>query len=118
MAGELTGWRNKAKAAAFAEANGYDPTLADRALHQAYLAVFGDAKSEHVQMVLADLATFAGFYQIPAPDEVDPIGLARGIGKREVFARIFHFLTLSDRDLSELEEAARDEAAATLQGET
>ena len=110
--GELLGWRTRAKIEALAKARNLDADLGDDALTEAYKAVFERPNDPHVQMVLADLAGFSGFYQVAPPNDFTAGSLDRREGRREVFARIFSRLLLSERDLSDLEAASMDEADA------
>lgn len=121
MAGELEGWRTRAKADAYIQQQAHlneaeRQSLADSMLLEAYRSVFA-TNDPHVQMVLADLAAFSGFYQVAHPDVTDVGHVLRREGKREVFARIWSFLTINERGLSDFEEAARSEAAASLRGD-
>lgn len=83
--------------------------LSDAHLVAAYNSVFAQGR-EDVEMVLSDLANFAGFYKV-AERGASADELNFDEGKRAAFARIWSFLTLTDRQLEELENAARDEAA-------
>lgn len=76
-------------------------------LAAAYHDVFSKA-DESTEMVLADLATFCGFYQVPPPGTTSD-EMHRDAGRREAFARILSFLTLSSERMQALEEAARQE---------
>ena len=112
MAGELTGWRSRAKLEAYAESEGMDPSIGDAALIEAYRAVLGSTNDAHVQMVMADLAGFSGFYQVSRPYDDGLGSLERREGRREVFAHIFSKLMFSERNLSALESAAINEGDA------
>ena len=85
---------------------------ATQTLTQAYRNLF-DAKAtrREAQMVLADLASHSGFYQMAAPG-ASTGELAEANGKRTVYGRLFRFLRLSDDEVRALEEAARQEALA------
>ena len=77
----------------------------------AYHNVF-DIRNEDVQIVLADLADYTGFYRvngegIPADDR------AFSDGKRAAFGRLFRFLNLTDEEKAALVQAARTEAIAS-----
>ncbi len=82
---------------------------ADANLVAAYNSVFAQGR-EDVELVLADLAEFSGFYKV-ADRGTSADQLNFDEGKRLAFARIWSFLTLTDKQLEELENAARDEAA-------
>lgn len=79
-------------------------------LVSAYHDVFSKA-DESTEMVLADLALFCGFYQVPPPGTPSD-EMHRDAGRREAFGRILSFLTLSPERMQALEVAAR------LEGET
>jgi hypothetical protein len=79
-------------------------------LARAYLSVFGQ-KTEDVELVLADLADFCGFYNV-APPGLSGDQLQYDAGKRASFGRLFSFLSLSDERLAALEKAARAENEA------
>lgn len=64
-------------------------------------------------MVLADLASHSGFYQVLPPGAAAS-ELAEANGKRAVFGRLFRFLRLSEEEVRGLEEAARQEALADV----
>jgi len=96
-------WRTAA-----VRANRQGPAQAEKALADAYRSLFADGREE-VEMVLTDLATFCGFYAVEAAG-VDGNTLNHAAGRRAAFARIFHFLSLSDEQSAALEEAARLEA--------
>lgn len=85
-----------------------------RAAHrlvQAYREVFGKSR-EDVEIVLADLAAFSGFYRVTPPEAGD---LAYNEGKRAVYARIFSLLRMTDEEIRGLEEAARHEAVVSAE---
>ncbi len=81
-------------------------------LANAYLTVF-DRRREHVQIVLADLASFTGFYAV-TPAEAPPNTRAYADGKRAAFERLFYFLNLTDEERGFLEKAARLETNVSL----
>lgn len=97
------GWRTTAKGS-------HGEQHRDLRLVTAYKEVF-EKNSESVELVLADLAQFTGFYQVMPPD-TPPSELAHSNGLRAAFGRLFHFLSLTEDDLRELETAARLEARA------
>lgn len=81
-------------------------------LTRAYRNLFeGRATAQEAQMVLADLASHSGFYQV-LPSGAGLEELAEANGKRAVFGRLFRFLRLTEEEVRELEEAARQEALA------
>lgn len=94
-------WRSKVR-----QENG--PARQEKKLVQAYNEVFGK-ETEAVEMVLADLASFTGFYGV-APPGTSGDALQYDAGMRAAFGRLFHFLSLSDEQLQALEEAARAES--------
>jgi hypothetical protein len=100
------GWRNRAKLEAYA-----DKPTADTRLIMAYQNIFAKG-GEDVELILADLAAFCGFYQVEQGG-VTADDLNHHAGRRAVFGRIFSFLALSDSQLAALEQASRDEAAST-----
>lgn len=77
----------------------------------------GKGNERDAQIVLADLADYAGQYQVvqpPAPPEVYVDHNAR----RAVFGRILTFLQLGEDRLKALEEAAlREQHATAKEGE-
>lgn len=79
-------------------------------LTKAYRDVFL-RKDESVEIVLADLANFCGFYKVP-PIGSPPETLLVDQGLRAAFGRLFSFLSLPEDRLKALEEAARREAIA------
>lgn len=79
-------------------------------LAKAYREVF-QRDSEAVEIVLADMANFMGFYKVP-PIGAPPETLLVDQGLRAAFGRLFSFLSLSEDRLAALEEAARREAMA------
>ncbi len=93
---------------------------ARQALAEAYLDVFvprRTASEAQKQMVLADLANASGFYRVSGP-EMSGETRAFMDGMRAVYGRVFRFLHLSEQEVRELEEAARQEAIAdSEQGE-
>lgn len=76
-------------------------------LANAYRDVF--KRGEQPEMILADLAQFTGFYAVAEPNTSNE-ALQYNAGQRAAFARILHFLTLSDTDMQGLEQAARAES--------
>lgn len=84
------------------------PAQSEQALCTAYRDVFG-VKKESVQLVMADLAAFTGFYQV-VPQGTPNEALQYQEGSRAAFARIYHFLSLTDEQLMALEQAARSES--------
>ncbi len=89
------------------------PVEVDLELIDAYKHVFKEhSKDAQVDRVLADLAEFTGYYDVP-DEELNPTALtyARDAGRREVFARILFLLGVS----SGYREALR--AIAMLQRE-
>lgn len=83
---------------------------AEEALVRAYHSVFL-RDDEAVELVLADLANFCGFYKVAPPGTAGDT-LQYEAGSRAAFGRLFHFLSLSDERLAALEKAARAEAEA------
>lgn len=84
-------------------------------LTQAYRNVFsGNPSRDDQQIVLADLANVSGFQRV-FPSEVSTEVLRYSEGKRALYAHIFSFLSLSPSDVSDLEQAARREAAIDQQ---
>lgn len=81
------------------------PARASLALVEAYKAVF--TRSQHGEMVLADLATYSGFYAVG--EYPDPDRLMYQEGMRAVYARIHQHLSLPSERRKELEEAVRRE---------
>lgn len=100
-----TGWRNRARAARQSSA-----TDADLRLINAYRSLFQVGR-EDAEIVLADLATHCGFYQVEAAG-VDGNDLNHQAGRRAAFGRIISFLSLSDDQLAAMEQASRDEASS------
>lgn len=99
------GWRTRARALRLTD----NPALADAKLTAAYNSVFTQGR-EDVEMVLSDLAEHCGFYKTSERgSSADDLNFDEG--KRAAFARIWSFLTLTDQQLEQLENAARDEAA-------
>ncbi len=99
-----SGWRNRAKLAAFA-----GKEKADARLIAAYQNVLNRG-GEDVELVLTDLAAFCGFFQVEQGG-VAGEDLNHHAGRRAAFGRIFSFLSLSDSQLQAMEQASRDEAA-------
>jgi hypothetical protein len=106
MSDKPIGWRSRARLAAYA-----NQETADARLVVAYQNIFAKG-GEDVEMILADLAAFCGFYQVEQGG-VTADDLNHHAGRRAVFGRIFNFLALSDSQLAALEQASRDEAAST-----
>jgi hypothetical protein len=100
-----SGWRSRARLAKAVSSD-----AADIRLIQAYRSVFGRG-GEDVELVLIDLASFCGFYQVEQGG-VSADELNHWAGRRAAFGRIFNFLSLSDAQLMAMEQAARDEAAS------
>src|SRR5687767_619888 len=105
MSKEATGWRSRARLAQAASAEAADVRLVN-AYHSVFLR-----GGEDVEMVLVDLATFCGFYQVEQRG-VSGEDLNHQAGLRAAFGRIFSFLTLGEAQLEAMEQAARDEAAS------
>ena len=64
------------------------------------------AQQERGKIIIADLAAFAGFFEVTeafAPPEIR----AFNDGKRAAFGRLFHFVNLNDEDRASLAAAAR-----------
>lgn len=61
-----------------------------------------------VQIVLADLADFTGFYRVNGQG-IPPDDRAFSDGMRAAFGRLFRFLNLTDEEKAALVEAARAE---------
>lgn len=81
-------------------------------LHDAYRRVFqGSPSEEDQEIVLADLAYYAGFSMVSIPDHTSDAQLRHNEGKRDLFARIRAHLNVSHEDELALENAARREAA-------
>lgn len=85
-------------------------TKAQEKLAAAYREVF-TRDDESVEIVLADLANFCGFYKVP-PIGSPPETLLVDQGLRAAFGRLFSFLSLPDERMASLEKAARTEALA------
>lgn len=97
-------WRNLAKQRSAI------PAHTELQLINAYKAIF-DKQSEHVEIVLADLAAHTGFYLVDPPgSDLSLYQAGYNAGQRAAFGRIFQFLSLSDEQLRALEQAARAEA--------
>jgi hypothetical protein len=99
------GWRSRARLAKAVSAD-----VADVRLIEAYRSVF-DRGGEDIELVLVDLASFCGFYQVEQGG-VSADDLNHWAGRRAAFGRIFNFLALSDAQLMAMERAARDESAS------
>lgn len=69
----------------------------------------GNGTTEDAQTVLADLASFTGFYRVNGPG-FSAEDRAFSDGMRAAYGRIFGFLRLSGDELAALEKAARREA--------
>lgn len=79
-------------------------------LSTAYQRVFaGTGDEQQAQMVLADLAQFAGFYAVSGGSN-DPVALGRFEGGRAVFGRIMSHVNMTDQELDALQRAARQES--------
>ncbi len=79
-------------------------------LTEAYRNVFGGSPTrEDQELVLVDLAKYAGWSMVTPPDVPDSV-LRQNEGKRELFLRIRSFLNLNDSDVLAIENAARREA--------
>lgn len=77
----------------------------------AYHNVF-KASNEDVQLVLADLADYTGFYRVNG-EGIPPDDRAFSDGKRAAFGRLFRFLNLTDDEKNALVQAARVESIAS-----
>lgn len=88
---------------------------ASEQLARSYRNVFaGNGSRQDAEMMLADLAEHSGFYQVlPSGSSLEE--LAEANGKRAVYGRIFRFLRLTDAEIRQLEEAARQEALTSQQ---
>lgn len=96
-------WRTRAQALAAGE------ITAEQKLVDSYREVFCK-EGEAVEMVLADLAAWTGFYQVDPPGDLSLYQAGYRAGLRAAFGRLFHFMSLTDEQLRALEEAARAEA--------
>lgn len=76
-------------------------------LHEAFHTVF-DRRKEHVDLVLADLAEFSGYYFVTPPGASNEF-LRQMEGRREVFARILSLIALPMTQLEALWVAAVEE---------
>lgn len=74
----------------------------------AYHNVF-DTRKEDVQIILADLANFTGFYRVNGPD-IPPDNRAFSDGMRAAFGRLFRFINLTDEEQAALVDATRAES--------
>ena len=83
-------------------------------LSLAYKNTFATADGK---IVLADIANRTGFFRVNGPD-IPSDQRAFADGMRAVYGSILPFLNLSDIDLAELAEAARQEAIADAQEES
>lgn len=84
--------------------------VAAEELTRAYHAVFGNGSND-AEIVLADLANYCGFYQVPPPDaSAEQLRYEQGL--RTAYARIHHFLSLTREQHQALETAARAESLA------
>jgi hypothetical protein len=84
-------------------------------LRSAYVAVFsGNGKQEDAELVLADLANYSRYYQVPSERAIlsKQVDLSYRQGQRVVFARILRFLEMPEAQAKALEEAARSESIA------
>jgi len=87
---------------------------AQSVLSHSYKAVFqGSPSSEQQQIVLADLMAKSGWLRFSS--RVSSEELWRREGMRSLFGEIFSHISLAPDDLFELENAARKEAALTLE---
>ncbi len=77
----------------------------------AYHNVF-KTQDEDVQLVLADLADYTGFYRVNG-EGIPPDDRAFSDGKRAAFGRLFRFLNLTDDEKNALVQAARAETLAS-----
>jgi hypothetical protein len=84
--------------------------VAQAKLVRAYQDVFAK-DGEAVELVLADLANFTGFYKVP-PIGAPPETLLVDQGLRAAFGRLFSFLALPEERMEALEKAARAESLA------
>lgn len=85
------------------------PSVKQRLL-EAYTALFvGHGSKEDAQMVLTDLATFSGFFQV-APPGTGSDALQYAEGQRSVFGHIFGNLNLPNEEREALYRAALSEA--------
>ena len=100
----MRGWRSVASQRAKGRRR---DDAAEATLATAYRDVFL-RDDESVELVLADLADFCGFYKV-APPGTEPGQLQYDAGMRAAFGRLFHFLALTDDKLWALERAARAE---------
>ena len=92
----------------------YGSWRAQSTLSNAYQSVFlGSPSSEQQQMVLTDLMAKSGWNRISS--RVSSEELWRREGMRSLFGEIFSHISLSPGDLFDLENAARKEAALTLE---
>lgn len=94
-------------------ATGFRGEQASLALIEAYAATF--TKSQHGEMVLADLAAVSGFFGVLIGDDSRaprPDDLMFQEGMRALYGRIHQHLSLPDERLRELHEAVRRESAA------
>jgi hypothetical protein len=69
----------------------------------------GTSTDEDKQIVLADLANASGFYRVSGPG-LTAEDRAFADGMRSVYARVHVFLRMTDQEIRNLEEAARQEA--------
>lgn len=95
----------------------YHSWSAKQRLTLAYRAVFqGSPSKEQQEIVLADLMAKSGWNQVSSG--VSSEELWRREGKRSLFGEVFSHLSLAPDDLFDLENAARKEAALTLERNT
>ena len=89
--------------------------MAKTVLTDAYKRVFkGGADENQMQMVMADLASFSGFYSVAGGDD----NLAELNGMRKVFGRIISHLNMPLVESEALERASREESMVTqIEGE-
>ena len=85
----------------------------EQLLMNAYATVF-ERKSEAVDLVLADLAEYSGYYAT-MPRDATALQYARAEGGREVFARILSLSGVSDERREEVRVAALAELRTSLE---
>lgn len=83
-------------------------------LARAYRTVFPDRLTEDHELVLADMAFRAKATMAIAPDVTDA-ELRHIEGMREMYWRTRSFLNLSPEDMAAIENAARREAALSIE---
>ena len=94
---------------------GSDQFEKEARIASAYIAVFqGSPTQQDQQIVLADLMASSGFAQVQGGGtQSDELNYREG--KRALFAKVYAYLTLSSSDISALHNAARREAAQTIE---